>query len=76
MPVSFEDAAAASKEVKELVGRLTRVVAVGVTKVASDFGVKVNLMEEPGPELRKQLPGSIRGIPIVVDVTGMPKAAI
>lgn len=74
MSVSFATAAAASGEVKDLIGKLTEVVTVGVTKVAADFGVKVNLAENPKPEVAEKLPKEYRGVPIVIDVTGFPRA--
>jgi hypothetical protein len=50
------------------------VVGVGVTRIAGDYGVKVNLRDPLPAEM--EVPSHIEGVPIRVEVTGMPRAQI
>jgi hypothetical protein len=65
---TLEQARTAKPRVREVFERLASVVGVGVTRVDSGYGVKVNLRAAP-PE-GTPLPGSVDGVPVRVEVVG------
>ena len=67
-PISLHDARAAKEKVVEIFGRLGVVVGVGITRIDGGYGVKVNLREQPAPGV--ELPPTVNGVPIRVEVTG------
>lgn len=67
-PVSLDDARAVKRKVMEIFGRLGVVVGVGITRIDGGYGVKVNLREQPAPGV--DLPQSVNGVPIRVEVVG------
>lgn len=49
--------------------RIGKVVGVGITRVAGDYAIKVNLSEPVAPGI--QIPETIDGVPVRVEVTGI-----
>jgi hypothetical protein len=70
--VTLEKAQAAKKTVLRRFETLGKVVAVGITRVAGQYGVKVNLSEPV--EAGTKLPTEIDGVPVHVEVTGSIRA--
>jgi hypothetical protein len=70
--VTLKRAQAAKKAALQQFERIGKVVGVGITRVAGDYAVKVNLSEpiQPGVEL----PTEIDGVPVRVEVTGPIRA--
>lgn len=70
--VTLKRAQAAKKAAARKFERIGKVVGVGITRVAGDYAVKVNLSEpvQPGVEL----PTEIDGVPVRVEVTGPIRA--
>lgn len=68
--VSLESARAAKARAAEVIAPLVgEEVAVGITKLSDDcFGLKVNLTNDPGEDVR--LPDEVEGVPLLVEVTG------
>jgi hypothetical protein len=66
--VTLEQAKAAKKTAIRRFETIDEVVGVGITRVAGQYAVKVNLSEpvKPGTEL----PNEINGVPVRVEVTG------
>jgi len=52
----------------EIFGRLGVVVGVGITRIDGGYGVKVNLREQPARGV--ELPQTVNGVPVRVEVTG------
>ena len=71
-PVTLEQARAAKRTAIRQFETNANVVGVGITRVAGQYAVKVNLSEpvEPGTEL----PDEINGVPLRVEVTGSIRA--
>lgn len=67
-PVSLEDARAAKEKVVEIFGRLGVVVGVGITRIDEGYGIKVNLREQPASGV--ELPHTVNGVPVRVEVVG------
>jgi hypothetical protein len=67
----LEQARAAKGRALELFGTLATVVGVGLTRVDSGYGVKVNL--ESAPPAGTQLPNAVDGVPVQVEVVGRLK---
>jgi hypothetical protein len=69
---SLEQARGAKQKVLELLSRNGNVVGVGITRVADNsFAVKVNLKGHP--ERDNDLPREMDGVPVVLEVTGVPQ---
>lgn len=66
--VTLKQAQAAKQMALRRFQTIARVVGVGITRVAGEYAVKVNLSEpvEPGTEL----PTEIEGVPVRVEITG------
>lgn len=66
--VTLEQAQAAKRTAMRRFEAIGEVVGVGITRVAGQYAVKVNLSEpvKPGTEL----PDKINGVPVRVEVTG------
>jgi hypothetical protein len=64
----LERARAAKERAKVLFARKASVVGIGITRVGDGFGVKVNLSEPPPPDA--ELPDTIDGVPVRVEVVG------
>jgi hypothetical protein len=65
---TLEQARAAKEEALALFSRFARVVGVGITRVGSGYAVKVNLASPPDATV--QLPASVQGVPVRVEVVG------
>ena len=65
---TIDQARAVKLEAAALVARVGDVVGVGITRVAGEYGVKVNLRQAP-PE-GTDLPCSVGGVPVWVEVVG------
>jgi hypothetical protein len=59
----------------ETFAKLGKVVGVGITRMGSGFGLKVNLQR--APKIGTPLPAEIDGVPVSVEVVGeiRPRAA-
>lgn len=70
--VTLEKAQAAKQTALRRFQTIGKVVGVGITRVAGEYAVKVNLSEpvEPGTEL----PTEIDGVPVRVEVIGSIRA--
>jgi hypothetical protein len=66
IPVTLDQARAAKSKAAEMFGRRRDVVGVGITRCGASYAVKVNLSAEPATEL----PRSVDGVPIRVEVVG------
>ncbi|MDR3635325.1 MAG: hypothetical protein P4L84_16090 [Isosphaeraceae bacterium] len=64
----LEQARAAKERAKALFAGKASVVGVGINRVGGGFGVKVNLSEPPPPGV--DLPATIDGVPVLVEVVG------
>ena len=43
-------------------------VAIGITRIGDDYGLKVNLASAPSPNI--EIPSVVAGVPIRIEVTG------
>ena len=43
-------------------------VAIGITRIGDDYGLKVNLASAPSPSI--EIPSVVAGVPIRIEVTG------
>jgi len=68
---SLEEVRAAKAETIEAFERLALVVGVGVTRIGTGYGLKVNLQRKPGA--KTSLPANIKGVPVRVEVVGTPR---
>ena len=70
--ISLEKAQAAKRTALRRFGTNGKVVGVGITRVAGEYAIKVNLSEpvEPGAEL----PTEIDGVHVQIEVTGTIRA--
>ncbi len=68
MHATLEQAREAKEQASELLASLGLVAAVGITRRDGSYAVKLNLQ---GPLAEdQQLPGSLGGVPLVVEVVG------
>ena len=65
---TLDQARAAKQEALDVFSRLATVVGVGITKAGKGYAVKVNLLEAPGDGV--ELPKTIAGVPVRVEVVG------
>lgn len=70
VPVTIDRARAVKPKALERFARLcgAKNVSVGITRIAGDYGVKVNLRTAPSAGV--ELPNDIEGVPIHVAVVG------
>ena len=68
MPVTIEQARSAKESAKSVLAALPGVVGVGITKLADDHAIKVNL-SEPLP-LGTFAPTSVGDVTVIVEVVG------
>jgi hypothetical protein len=68
---TLTEARAAKEQALAIFQSLAPVVGVGVTKIGDGYGLKVNL-QAPPPE-GTSLPGDVDGVPVRVEVVGLPK---
>lgn len=71
-PVTLEQAQAAKQTALRRLGTIGQVVGVGITRVAGEYAIKVNLSEPVGPGT--ELPTEIEGVRVRVEVTGTIRA--
>lgn len=64
----LEAARAAKNKAKKLFPKEVHVCGVGLTRRAGRYHVKVNLEDEPGPEI--ELPTEVDGVPVLVNIVG------
>jgi hypothetical protein len=64
----LDEARAAKERAKALFAGKAPVVGIGITRVGDGYGVKVNLGAPPAADAN--LPDSIDGVPIRVEVVG------
>jgi hypothetical protein len=64
----LDQARAAKERAKSLFAGKASVVGIGLTRVGDGFGVKVNLDAPPAPDA--DLPETIDGVPVRIDVIG------
>jgi hypothetical protein len=67
-PNPVERARAAKRRATRLFGDMEQIAGIGITKVGSGYGVKINLREQLPATVK--LPASINGVPLVVEVVG------
>ncbi len=65
---TLEEARAAKPKALEVFAALASVVGVGVTRIGDGYGVKVNLEGKPATET--ELPASVAGVPVQVEIVG------
>jgi hypothetical protein len=70
--ITLEKAQAAKQTAIRRFETLGEVVGVGITRVAGEYAVKVNLREPVDPGV--ELPTEIDGVPVRVEVTGTIRA--
>ena len=68
MTISIEQARQAKEQAKATLADLPGLVGIGIGKIGADYAVKVNLRAAlPGDA---GVPGSIAGVPVIVEVVG------
>jgi hypothetical protein len=65
---TLEEARVAKGRVKALLPELVSIAAIGIAKLDSGYGLKVNLQAEPSPGVT--LPSDVDGVPVRFEVTG------
>lgn len=71
-PVTLEQAQAAKQSALRRLGTIAQVVGVGISRVAGEYVIKVNLSEPI--ELGNELPTEIDGVRLRVEVIGTIRA--
>jgi hypothetical protein len=67
-PTTLDEARAAKPLAYEAFRRKATVVGVGITRIDGGYGVKVNLETRPTRDV--ELPQTIDGVPVCVEVVG------
>ncbi len=67
-PTTLEEARVAKARALEEFRRKLSVVGVGITRIDGGYGVKVNIETSPAPDV--DLPETIDGVPVRVEVVG------
>ena len=65
---SIEEARTVKPKALRVFGKKADVVGVGITEIDGGYGLKINLREAPLPGI--DLPESVDGVPVLVEVTG------
>jgi hypothetical protein len=65
----LDEARAAKERARSIFAGKASVVGIGLTRVGDGYGVKVNLDAPPAPDA--DLPDSIDGVPVRIEVVGM-----
>lgn len=68
MGATKDDARAQKTRAAAVFGLVGEVVGVGITRVNSGYGLKVNLREEPAAGV--EVPQDVNGVPVRVEVSG------
>jgi hypothetical protein len=66
--IGLDQARAAKERAKVLLAEKASVVGIGITRAGDGYGVKVNLVAPPAAD--DDLPDSIDGVPIRIEVVG------
>jgi hypothetical protein len=66
--VTLKQAQAAKREVQRLACRIDKRAAVGITRIGTAYGVKVNLSVPPGDA--DAIPSEVGGVQVRVEVVG------
>lgn len=66
MGVSLERARTAKESLARTLVDVKSLVGIGITKVGSDYAIKVNLSAEP----EREIPSSFAGVPVQVEIVG------
>lgn len=64
----LERARAAKPHAKKLFESLLGEVAIGITRIGDNYGLKVNLTQRPADST--ELPTVVNGVPVLFEVTG------
>jgi len=67
-PVSIDQARAAKSGARKVLSDLLGDVAIGITRIGDDYGLKVNLPAAPPDSI--VLPDQLDGVPLRFEVTG------
>jgi hypothetical protein len=70
--ITLDQAQAAKRAALERFDKLGTVTGVGITRVAGEYAVKVNVSEPIGPGI--EIPEDIDGVLVCVEVTGAIRA--
>ncbi|WP_157368951.1 hypothetical protein [Zavarzinella formosa] len=70
-PITLEQARAAKPLAAMAFAPLATVVGLGITRIGTGYGIKVNLQSQPSG--KTTLPTEIDGVPVQVEVTGQPR---
>lgn len=65
---TLEKARAAKAHAAEVFQPLAEVVGVGITRVESGYGLKINVANPPAEDVT--LPGEVDGVPVRIEVVG------
>jgi hypothetical protein len=65
---TIDEARAAKTRAAKIFGRAAGLTGVGITRIGSGYGLKVNLSESPADDA--SLPSDIDGVPVLVEVVG------
>ena len=68
---TLEMARAAKEGAHGVLARLATVAGVGITRVGSGYGLKINLATEP--DANRALPTEVDGVPVKIEVVGRIK---
>jgi hypothetical protein len=71
MPVSIERARAAKESAKVALAGIPGLVGIGLTKLGSDYALKVNLREELPDHIH--VPTQVAGVPVRIEIVGVIK---
>jgi hypothetical protein len=66
--ITLDRARAAKRAALARFEQIGHVVGIGITRVAGEYAVKVNLHEPVDPDI--EIPTEIDGVPVRVEVTG------
>ncbi len=68
---TLDEARAAKPRAQAVFAALGEVVGVGITRVESGYGLKVNLRVPPSADV--VLPNEVNGVPVRLEVVGLPR---
>jgi hypothetical protein len=69
---TLEEARKAKPRARAVFEPLGSVVGVGITRIGSGYGLKVNLESKPPADT--PMPADVDGVPVRVEVVGQPRA--
>ena len=68
MSASIEQARAAKAKALVTFSRKVTIVGIGITRIGEGYGLKINLQQPPAGSV--QLPDSIDGVPVRLEIVG------